>query len=83
VTCRQTHSVYGPRDRAVASPTAAFADQTLDMVRDVVLLAIYAALTATGAAADHISERLGHFRGPQPRLRTILVGRKNEGLRDG
>jgi hypothetical protein len=53
------------------------------MVWDAVLLAIYAALTGTGAAADHVSERLGHLRGSQPRLRTILVRRNNEGLRDG
>jgi hypothetical protein len=83
VICRQTRPVYGPRHRAVASPIAKFADQALDMVRDAVLLAIYAALTATGAAADHISGRLCHRRGSQPRLRTILVARNNEGLRDG
>lgn len=83
MTCRQTHPVDSPRHRAVASPAATFADQTLDMVRDAVLLGIYAAFTATGAVADHIRERLSHLRGSQTRRRTSLVGRRNEGLRDG
>ena len=83
MTCRQAQPVYGPRRGAVAPLAATFADQTLDMVRDAVLLAIYAAFTATGAAADHISDRLNHLRGSQTRRRTSLVGRRNEGLRDG